>query len=309
MTPSEKRSNALNVYPTFVIQSLQEWYAATFKNDVKGGGIGRFQSFFCKVGALLAAPYDVVALIDTEVVLLDNPFVLMDTETFRRRGSYLFRDRRLSAEYWGQSGSDYRGRLSRLWETFHPDSPHNLSRALLDSPPFTGWSYDHGESAVVVIDKTRHPEAMRVLTGMIGPDTFAITSAGLLGDKEAYWQALALANEEPGMNAFACSEVGIMNEHGETCTHSYTMAQWIFEKRSSPRIFYLNGDGLEPFIAGQDDTLLRAWISDPLHYFSPHTRIDYRGFRCNKGANALPAYVREALYAYRLFYEEYDMYS
>lgn len=296
----------LESLPNVRIESLRGWYMARYREEGDESGIKRFQGFFCKVGALLAAPYEIVALIDTEVVLSKNPFELINTDTFRERGSYLFRDRRLSAEYWGQSSGAYRERLTKLWQSFHPDRPDNISSALLSSPPFTGWSYDHGESAVVLFDKSRHEPATGILAGMVGSDLFATTSAGLLGDKETYWQALALADVEPGMNAFACSEVGILNEHGETCTHSYTVAQWMFESHDCPHIFYVNGDGVEHFIAGEDDTLLRAWVSDPLFYFSSRTRIDYLGFRCNTGANPLPSYVREAMHAYRLFYEQYD---
>lgn len=294
--------------PNVRIDNLKEWYESLNETDAEThhDGMERFKGFFCKVGALLAAPYDIVALIDLEVILMADPFMLVDTDMFRSRGSYLFRDRRISAEARFQSNSAYQQRVRDLWGHFHPENPDDLPDSLILSPPFTGWSYDHGESAVVVIDKWRHWKAMRILMTMVISDLFPVVTEGMYGDKEIYWQALALAGEDPGMNAFACSEVGILNDDGDTCPYYWTVAQWIFERESRPTIFYVNGDGLEAMIRGEDDTLLRGWVSDPLYYFSSQTRLDYISYNCNKGANPLPSYVRETFHAYRLIFGSYD---
>lgn len=309
----------LEALPHVRVESLAQWYSIAYpSNDTTAakGGLKRFQGFFCKAGALLAAPYDVVALVDLDVVLMDNPFALTDTPTFRDTGSYLFRDRRISAgnAYRQQSAEAYRDRLEGLWRWsfHHPPGRSNgtvplLPPALTRSPPFTGWSYDYGESAVVVLDKRRHVKALDILQQMMGVELFETVTTGIHGDKEVYWQALALAGEAPGMNALACADVGRRNDNGDACCYHWTNAQWTWHHgdKSGPRIFYVNGDGVEKLVAAQDDTLLHAWVSDPLDYFSNRTRIDYLDTCCNRGAQPLPPYVVATFHAYRIAYERW----
>jgi hypothetical protein len=49
---------------------------------------------------------------------------------------------------------------SRSTPRFHPDQPV-VSRVLLESPPVSGFSKEYGESALVLYDKGRNPQAAR----------------------------------------------------------------------------------------------------------------------------------------------------
>ena len=213
----------LGSLPNVRIENLKEWYHASYSGDQDDKGIERFKGFFCKVGALLSAPHDIVAVVDLDVVFMDNPFALIETSVFRHTGSYLFRDRRSIVEV-ESTFEAYRERLTELWRLMHPDRPYNVSKELLTSPPYLGWSYHYGESALVLMNKRRHFEAMCTLQRMIGPELFTLTTTGVFGDKEAYWQALALTEKEPGMNPFACADVGHMTEHGNVCNYRHAMA-------------------------------------------------------------------------------------
>lgn len=298
----------LRSLPNVRVDNLMAWYKMSYGDPKPREGIKRFQGFFCKVGALLAAPYDVVALIDTDIIFMDNPFSLISTSIFLEKGSYLFRDRRFSGnDYLRESVEAYRKRLRKLWRVFHPDCPRHLSRALANSPPFTGWSYDLGESAFVLMNKQRHQNTTSILQHMVSSELFETSTKFVWGDKEVYWQALVLADEVPGINPYANADVGLTNDQHETCCYQYANAQWVWFGTGRPRIMYINGNGVENLVSGQDDTLLRSWVSDPLDYFSPNTRIDYMGDCCNRGANPMPSYALEMMHAYRLTYESFDM--
>lgn len=300
----------LEALPNVRVQSLAGWYASAYGNQSRDeGGLKRFQGFFCKIGALLASSYDVVALVDLDVALMASPFDLAGSSVFRKTGTYLFRDRRLSARYNvdGQTSEQYRNKMQQLWRMLRPDRPHNVSLALTGSPPFNGWTYDYGESAVVLLDKRRHTQALRTMQTMVGPELFDDLVRGIHGDKEVYWQALALADEEPGMNPFACADVGRTDERGnKTCCYMWTNGQWAWDDEGGLRVFYVNGDGVERMVDGTDDTLFRSWISDPLDYFSSRVPYDYLDTCCNYGANPLPSYVIETFHVYRLAFESYD---
>lgn len=114
--------NSLTALPNVKVDNLLRWYQATYGDD--STGIKGFKGYFCKVGALLAAPYDIVSVIDLNVVLLTNPFLLMESETFQRYGHYLFRDRRTSPS---KTTKGYIGELKKIWAQLHPDRPLKTS--------------------------------------------------------------------------------------------------------------------------------------------------------------------------------------
>lgn len=281
------------------VESLSHWYDARFGNSTNG--LPAFRGFFCKVGALLAAPFDVVAVVDLDVVLMSDPFRLMDTDIFRMRGHYLFRDVRTSVS---EGTSHYTQQLRELWAHFHPDRPAIISKPLLNSPPFTGWSHDHGESALVLFDKARSHDALAILEEMVSPQLIDTTKRHVWGDKESYWQAVALAGHEPGMNPYSWAAIGNANEKRETCSYHGVLAQWVWLPGAFPRVFYINGHGVEELLAENDGTLYHSTLSGPLDYFSPRTNVHTY---CSPGAVPLPTYVLDAIHAYKLSYHRSDM--
>lgn len=288
---------SLKALPHVEIENLSVWHRATYGNDTDG--LAGFKGYFCKVGALLAAPYDIVTLIDLDAALMENPFsLLMDTDVFRDHGHYLFRDRRSTSS----ETSRVVKHLERFWRKYHPSRERELAPELLNSPPFTGWSHDYGESAVVLIDKCRNVPALTILEHMVGPGNLAATKQHVHGDKEAYWQAVALAGQRIGMNPYSWAAVGTRNAKGEACCH-INIAQWVWLS-GRPQIFYLNGDGVDDLISGDADTLLNSYISRPVGYF--HSRNPLQSSFCSLGAMPLPAYALGTLNTYRLLHDDFD---
>jgi hypothetical protein len=244
---------SLRALPNVKVINLLTWHQATYEND--SHGLMAFKGYFCKVGALLAAPYDIVGVIDLDVVLMANPFLLLGTDIFQSHGHYLFRDRRTTPS---QRTNEYIAELKRMWAQFHPERLDNVSSALAQSPPFSGWSHDYGESAAVFMDKSQNADALAILEQMAGHSSLTALGPYVHGDKESYWQALAMADREVGMNPSSWAAAGSRNTNGEACCHQDTLAQWLWLRGHQPQIFYLNGDGIEKLISGEKDTLFRS---------------------------------------------------
>jgi hypothetical protein len=225
----------------------------------------------------------------------------MESDIFQSHGHYLFRDRRTSPS---KTTEGYISELKRIWAQLHPDRPQNFSLTLANSPPFSGWSHDYGESAVVLMDKGRNANALDILEQITGRNSFADLKTYVHGDKESYWQAVALADCKLGMNPYIWAAVGSKSGSGEACCHQYTLAQWLWQPGHHPEIFYLNGDGIEKLLSQGDDALFHSWVSHPLDYFSSQTNADTY---CNPGAIPIPTRVSQTLMAYRLLYESFAL--
>jgi hypothetical protein len=281
----------LNAIPGVQIQSLQAWYQGTYASEFGTASLQNFQGFFCKPAALLAAPFHNVMILDLDVIIMDNPFVLMDTPDYSRQGAYLFADRR--TERPAKTIRRYRRQLRKKQSTF-----------LEKLPPMTGWSYDYGESAVVLFNKTQNRAAMSFLERMLAPDLFDGTTKYINGDKELYWQALVFAGVNVSMNPLIPSEVGFPkrdDEGIETCAYKYTFAQWLWQPYATPRIFYINGDGIEEMLIGWDHTIMNWTLSDPIEYDSSITQ--YNTY-CGYGANPLPQTLVNTIWAYKIIYSK-----
>ncbi|KAM3571796.1 hypothetical protein VYU27_006166 [Nannochloropsis oceanica] len=290
----------LKAIPGVQIQSLETWYQGTYASEFGTAPLQNFQGFFCKPAALLAAPFENVLMLDLDVIITDNPFVLMNTPDYSKQGAYLFADRRTQrpAKYM----RSYRQQLRNI--SRHFNSPRNQTPFLEKLPPMTRWSYDYGESAVVLFNKTLNRDAMLVLEKILAPDLFNSTTKYIYGDKELYWQALVFAGVNVSLNPLIPSEVGTPNRNDEvtvTCTSHYVFAQWLWQPYATPKIFYVNGDGIEEMLMGRDQTILNCTLSDPLEYYSSLTQ--YNTF-CNRGANPLPQNLIDTIWAYKIMYSK-----
>jgi hypothetical protein len=274
------------------VLNLEIWYTQTYpEHSIEG--LDNFKGYFCKVGALLAAPFETVAVIDLDAVLLDNPFSLLRTPIYQNTGVYLFSDRRLP------HSEPYKEHLTRMWAKFNPDRPDNISSSLTSSPPFTGWSRDYGESALVIFNKKRNFRAVEILEKMVAPDVFSATSHMVYGDKETYWRALALADAEMiGMNPYMWAAAGFPDGNGLTCCHKGALAQWVWLPGERPKVFYINGGGIEEWITGKDDVALST-VSDPVSYLSSRTQL--QSF-CSPGQTPFSFGIVQILHAYRLIF-------
>eukprot|EP01031_Cornospumella_fuschlensis_P032846 gene32846-39717_t len=64
----------------------------------------RLRGFFCKIAALISAPYKEVIVMDLDTVFFKNPARLFETELYKQTGAYFFRDRTLYASIYEDNG-------------------------------------------------------------------------------------------------------------------------------------------------------------------------------------------------------------
>ena len=95
-----------------------------------------------------------------------------------------------------------------FWRALNPDRQHQVSPVLLKSPIVTDWTYSFGESGLVLLDKARHSRVVQTLTRMLGPELLPLTWQHAFGDKETYWQSMALSDTPYGMNALSWTPMG-----------------------------------------------------------------------------------------------------
>jgi hypothetical protein len=210
----------------------------------------------------------------------------------------------------------------------------DLPAPLASSPPFTGFSYDVGESAVVLMDKVRNRAAVDILRRVLGPDRFAILWDHVHGDKvrrasvcvgvvcgggaeltgcvghvplcdqqELPWLSMAYAGATPGLNPFAWVAVGPLNHprtgedgvmYNVTSAFEHTLAQWATVEGAT-RILYLNGDGVETLMSDLSRDPTSLYVGASSKYEETPCYADYSSV----DVMPLPPEVVESIGAYR----------
>jgi hypothetical protein len=276
--------------------SLAGWYEAAFPHlavldrQLKPPEVpyfNRFKGFLCKPAAVLAADASLVAYVDQDAMLFYSPFDLMGTEIFNRTGSYFFRDRRL------QNNPDlasYQYALVAAWKAINPRGTE-IPSILRESPVFTGWGHEVGESAVFLYDKARQPRAAAALQRMLEPDLLDSLQKHWYGDKDMYWLSFALAELEPGLNPMDVVPIGQWFSNPvdpqELCCIGFAIGQILPRKGThlyeDYDLFYVNGDAVETFMRGDwgDPEDLRLRIGHPVRYGDPQQEVIKLGFSKN----------------------------
>jgi hypothetical protein len=313
--------------PRVEVVSLAGWYNETFPHLLAserqlGAGekthFERFRGYLCKPASVLAADADVVAFVDNEAMLFHSPFDLMDTDIFNRTGSYLFRDRRL------QTNSEiqwYRYAIVAAWKSLNPASTI-IPKVLSESPPFTGYSQEQGESAVLLFDKARQPRAAAALKRMLEPDLLIPLAPHIWGDKEYFWLAFAIAELEPGLNPMDVMPIGQYYSDDEICTIGFAIGQLVPEAGGDIdgeyKLFYMNGDAMDMFIKGtwRDPRTMRLIMGTPMRWFDPQQ--DFHPMSPSKAAPGLVGHcfyhghrpvlekILEMIEAYQIAYRDLD---
>jgi hypothetical protein len=257
----------LEALPHVHVRNLRPWHHRVLGDK----DFARFQGFLCKPAALLASEQDVIVLLDLDAVLLENPFALLRTPIYEETGSYLFTDRRWAdmrfmEDGWAKTIEDWAAMVEAMWALRRAGEP--LPEVLRQSPLLTGYSKETGESAVVLYDKARSPEAVEVLLWLLDPAVVASFESLIYGDKELFWLSFALAGRPYGANPYRWAAVGFKHK-GRLCELSYILAQYVrLPGDAQPRPFYLNGDGVENAVMEADLTDLKgARIARPRSYY------------------------------------------
>ncbi|KAI8909091.1 mannosyltransferase putative-domain-containing protein [Gorgonomyces haynaldii] len=165
-----------------------------------------FEGWSAKPAMLLAAPCLECILMDSDVWFTKNPVTLFDQSIYRNTGMLLFKDRTVIDGFHRQEWI-----LSLIPSTFH----HKIA----DYRMIKRGASHEAESGVVVINKAKR------FVGMIGvaylntapvvPESYR----DFLGDKETFWQGMAMLEEDYGFDPQLPVAVGnYVDSEKEFCT-------------------------------------------------------------------------------------------
>ncbi len=254
-----------------------------------------------------------MAVLDVEAVLFHDPFVLAETPIFHQTGAYLFSDRRLSRGREGASFHEYEQLLTYLYKGYHagasPTTTTKLPAALTESSIFQHYSWDYGESALLLFDVRRHAATtLPALQWLLTVNSPLLTHFAY-GDKEDYWFAMALAGVPMQMNPWLPSAVGPV-EQLPTRAQKERVCSWansLAQATPAHGLFYLNGEGLEHWIVGGDRFLLDEAYLSASQPFDLRQGVSKELFKernmCTTGSGVrLPDWVKAQLQAYRDFF-------
>lgn len=203
----------------------------------------RLRSWFCKVAAILFAPFTEVMAVDMDTIWFDNPDSVFETEPFIRTGTLFMRDRlthdstnraffnqvltlvhsiNTSVELTPAFAADH---LASFGVNFFLRALANAQEPALNNVQ---------ESSIVLIDKSRHENLLLALEKLL--PTFQLG----YGDKEIYWIAALIAGEDVSFEPFLSTLYGpcglMMHYHPRDFSHPdtarplYLNAEWLLEK-------------------------------------------------------------------------------
>ncbi|RYG66830.1 hypothetical protein EON64_08840, partial [archaeon] len=217
----------------------------------------RLRGFFCKIAAIISAPYQEVIVMDLDTVFFKRPDRLFETDLYKETGAYFFRDRSLHASIYDDKGQpkyevnqvffdimreqhiqvdrqyvedQYRGHGVSWWWRCLRDYWANASF------PFKTCVGQYQESSVVVLDKRRHPRYLSLLEHYLPTLSFGYS------EKEMFWVVGHLSNESWTFEPYQAAQYGDCSGfvlHFDPDDHDKPLHQ------VTP--FYLNGEYLIEF--------------------------------------------------------------
>ncbi len=184
------------------------------------------RGFLCKVAALIMSPFPNTILFDLDVIWLRKPEELFTTNSFNRKGAFYFRDRIITNTFSDKMSIEtYYGKYTSIFSKYgveiNGQAALQLSRengisifwylyaqyALQNS---TNGVYtvlnEVGESSIVAMDRARHIRMLYVLRSIVLDKTF--DSRVFYGDKELFWIAHTIADDEFTWSSFLAGQYG-----------------------------------------------------------------------------------------------------
>ncbi|KAG1693563.1 hypothetical protein DVH05_023327 [Phytophthora capsici] len=229
---------------------------------VEGGALTRevaeqFRSWWLKPLALSHTNTNEVLLMDVDDIFMRNPAVIRSTPGYRRTGTAFFYDRVLSSrEYFNQeinNTSYLKFMLNEFdYESFGLKKADHVPEYLNRSYAYKEEVSHEQDSSLVAIDKSRSGKAMDVLLWLTTVKRFEREFS--YGDKETFWIAYALAQQEYffspwGPSVVEASRNGDMTKHPDSLCGS--LAHFLPVEDVKPELFYVNGRALlDPFPEG-----------------------------------------------------------
>lgn len=167
------------------------------------------RSWFCKILALIASPFEDTMIIDSDVIWFQNPEILFTTNQYKTTGTLFFRDKWLNAQPGdklsltlgtrkGNYAFKYSSSLAIYNQTFNYTMPKLTPKYVAKNNGFwlhlatkKGKTLDYlHETSVFLYHKPSHPKSL-ILMKLIYP-TFHIG----YGEKEIFWMTAEAVGEQ-----------------------------------------------------------------------------------------------------------------
>lgn len=275
-----------------------------------------FQSYWLKPLALFHTKIKEVILLDADAVLMRDPADLRTMSGYERTGTVFFYDRVYAMRRFFNAVTKNGMQMLQYivhrfdYKQFGLQGPRPSQR-LKNSFAYKEATAHEMDSSMVLIDKRRAGKAMAILKHLILKVRFEFKFSW--GDKEAFWLAYELAQQEYFFSPYGLSLLDSvpnadMEAHPETMCGS--MAHYVPTENSTdvPELLYVNGKALlEPFPLGVDKSIAaeksRMFNINPTHVTPRYHRSDLfdpkkrTSFECmdNLGGAKLPHYFYERL--------------
>lgn len=270
----------------------------------------KFRNYWIKPLALHYTTLRHVILLDADAILFHNPARLRESSTgYNRTGTIFFHDRiHKMRKFFNTDTQSGEQTLRFILRTFDYARfglpPHKPSTQLRATYAYQRESAHEMDSSMVLIDKNRAGKAMDVLLHLILHVRMKTNFSW--GDKEAFWLAYEIAQQEYFFSPWGLSLVdsvpaGDLKKHPKTLCGS--MAHYVPTEDGTalPEVLYVNGKALIDPIPVDIKKLgavaaSRLYNVNPTHVtprynYSTFDLSSRKSFECadNLGSTPLPA--------------------
>jgi hypothetical protein len=224
-----------------------------------------FRSWWLKPLAVYHTDITEVMLMDADVIPLKNPAIVRDTTLYQKTGTMFFYDRVIDCK--GFFNRNVRGHNNTLYlhhwiqrfnyKKYQVEGPIGPSESMQKSFAWAGKTCHEQDSSLVLIDKARSMNAMKILWYLVTRHRFKVDFSW--GDKESFWLSFEFAHKEYAFSPWGVSTIDSstnedLKKHPDTLCGN--MAHWVPNEDPTPELLYVNGKALlEPYPLGVNGTL------------------------------------------------------
>ena len=210
---NKTKATIASIFPTILFTNVCHPSLQIIMGMKRTYAMKKLRGFFCKVAAVIESPFTETMIMDLDVLWLNSPDILFETESYVDTGALFFRDRIIFEE---AAELPFQKSLLNLFEQqMHITINIRTSKDILyatNNNSFFWWPFanvkfarsleHYQESSIVLIDRVRHAETVRVLLALL--PTFSIG----WGDKEIFWVAATIAKKRFAFEKFLCGGYG-----------------------------------------------------------------------------------------------------
>jgi len=281
----------------------------------------RLRGWFCKPMALITSSFNETMVIDTDTLWFKNPVDLFTSYGYVETGGLFFRDRLLyelkdeinNPNYNQRNGLRFKDVLTFI-ETHNPNFKLTSDKAIeLYNNNGASYYWKHvynnsspvlrqmQESSVVIMNRNKMSKTAHIISKIL-------PSFGLgYGDKEIYWIAATIANENYAWEPYIA---GIYGDCGEIFHYSPLKK---FDQGSDVSPYFINAEYLVKISSDKDGRGIQNQISKPVlasnfELFEMGEYFKETGGRCGAcarmGCQLVPDYINDEILSYQKYQRE-----